>query len=93
MKTEVLYQHLEDLLERVGISIVYDDLCDGQGRAASGLCRVKGRRVYIMDRAKDLPERISLLKQCLSEVDLDEVYVLPALREFLEEEGDPWKDR
>jgi len=89
MKPELLYQHLENLLEQLDISIVYDSLSDDEGHTSSGLCRVKGRHFYIMDRAKGLTERIRLLRECLSQLDLDEIYVLPAVREFLQKERGP----
>ncbi|MDY6986755.1 MAG: hypothetical protein SWQ30_01755 [Thermodesulfobacteriota bacterium] len=83
-----MYQHLENLLGQLGISMAYEDLSDAEGRASSGLCKIKGRRFYIMDRAKGLTERIRLLRECLAELDLDGVYVLPAVRAFLEEGGE-----
>ncbi|MDY6953151.1 MAG: hypothetical protein SWE60_16715 [Thermodesulfobacteriota bacterium] len=88
MTPEVLYQHLEDLLERVGISLVYDTLSDAEGRALSGLCTVKGSRLYIMDSTKGLTERIRLLRECLRQVDLNGVYLLPVVRAFLEKGGE-----
>ncbi|MDY6986552.1 MAG: hypothetical protein SWQ30_00690 [Thermodesulfobacteriota bacterium] len=87
MKPELLYQHLENLLEQLDITIVYDNLSDAEGKASSGLCRVKGRHVYMMDKGKALTERIRLLRECLCQVDIDKVYVLPAVREFLEKGG------
>jgi len=91
MKPEVLYQHLENLLEQLDISMSYENLSDAEGRALSGLCKVKGRRFYMMDSAKGLTERIRLLRECLTELDLDEVYVLPAVRAFLEKGGEMLK--
>jgi hypothetical protein len=84
MKPEVMYQHLVHLLEQLDITMVYDNLSDAEGHVMSGLCKVKGKHYYIMDRDKGLTERLSLLRECLNDVDLDEVYVLPAVRAFLE---------
>lgn len=84
MDPEQVYQHLENLAERLGISIRYDDLFDSEGGAKSGLCNVKGGRFYIMDTSKSLAEKIRLLSQCLSRMDLEGVYVLPMVRELLQ---------
>ncbi|MCK4728431.1 MAG: hypothetical protein KAT27_05880 [Desulfobacterales bacterium] len=84
MEPEKTYQYLEDLAEQLGISIRYDDFSDPEVPATSGLCKVRGRRFYIMDRSKGLSEKISLLSQCLCRMDLDDVYVLPAIRELLD---------
>jgi hypothetical protein len=78
------YQHLEELAEKLGISIRYEDLSSGEYTATSGLCRIRGRYLYIMDTSKDLKQRIAALSQCLSQMNLDGIYVVPALRALLE---------
>ncbi len=83
MEPEKTYQHLEDLAQQLGISIRYEDLYDPEVPATSGLCKVRGRHFYIMDRSKNLPDKIRLLSQCLCRMDLDSVYLLPAIRELL----------
>ncbi|MBW1675123.1 MAG: hypothetical protein JRF30_02495 [Deltaproteobacteria bacterium] len=83
MEPEKTYQHLEDLAQQLGISIRYEDLYDPEVPATSGLCKVRGRHFYIMDRSKSLPYKIRLLSQCLCRMDLDSVYLLPAIRELL----------
>jgi hypothetical protein len=45
---------------------------------------VKGRYLYIMDSSTTLSERIRLLSSCLSRMDLEGRYVLPAIRKLLE---------
>ncbi len=84
MQPEKIYQHLENLAEQIGISIRYDDLADPEVAATSGLCTVHGRHFYIMDRSNSLSQKISLLTQCLCRMNLDGIYVLPAIRELLE---------
>lgn len=83
MQPEKIYQHLEELAEQLGISIRYEDLCDQEVSVRSGLCTVKGRNLYIMDRSKSTSEKIRLLSHCLCRMDLDGIYVLPAVREHL----------
>lgn len=84
MEPEKTYQYLEDLAEKLGVSIRYEDLSCSEHTAKSALCRVKGRYLYIMDTSKDLTERIRLLSQCLSQMDLEGIYIVPAIRELLE---------
>jgi len=86
MEPEQAYQHLEDLAKELGISIRYENFDNHEATARSGLCKVKGRHFYIMDMSKSLSEKIRLLSQCLSRMDLEAVYVLPAIRELLEAE-------
>jgi len=89
MEPEKTYQYLEDLAEQLGISIRYDDFSDPEVPATSGLCKVKGSYLYIMDTSKDVAERIRLLSQCLSQIDLEGIYVVPAIRELLEKSRRP----
>jgi hypothetical protein len=84
MEPENIYQCLEDLAEQLGISIRYHDLYDLEFHPRSGLCTLRGRHVYIMDRSTSISERIGLLSQCLCRMDLEGVYVLPAVRELLD---------
>lgn len=85
MQPDQVYEHLENLAEQLGISIRYDDLCDPELTPTSGLCKVKGRHLYIMDRSAALCEKIRLLSQCLSRMELDGLYVVPAIRALLKE--------
>jgi hypothetical protein len=85
MQPHQLYEHLENLAAKLGILIRYENLRDSDAPARSGLCMVKGRHLYIMDRSTTLPERIKLLSSCLSRMDFEGRYVLPAVRKLLEE--------
>ena len=85
MQPHQLYEHLENLAGQLGILIRYDNLRDSDAPVRSGLCVVKGRHLYIMDTSTTLSERIRLLSSCLSRMDFEGRYVLPAIRELLEE--------
>jgi hypothetical protein len=92
MTPDQLYEHLENLANQLGISLRHEDLSHGPVRIASGLCKVRGQDCYIMDRSKPLDERIRLLAACLGKMNLDGVYLLPALRSFLREGGAKGKE-
>jgi hypothetical protein len=85
MAPEQLYRHLEDLAEQLGILIRYENLSNLEPGAASGLCRVKGSHLFLMDSSKPLSEKIRALSQCLSRMELEGIYLLPAVRRVLEE--------
>jgi hypothetical protein len=84
MQPETIYQYLEHLAEQLGISIRYHDLVDPELPTTSGLCTVRGRHFFIMDRSKSLSQKITLLTECLCRMDLDGIYVRPAIRQLLE---------
>ena len=83
MEPEKIYQHLEEIAIKIGISIRYENLSAAPHPAQSGLCRLKGRNVFIMDSTKKIHQRIEILASCLSQMDLDGVYVVPAVRSLL----------
>lgn len=87
MDPENIYQHLEELAEKAGISIRYEALTGSEYGVRSGLCTIKGKRIYIMDISQDLPERIAALSKCLSGMDLEGIFVVPAVRELLAKVG------
>jgi len=84
MEAHHVYEHLENLAAQLGIFIRYENLSDSDAPARSGLCMVKGRHLYIMDSSTTLSERIGLLSSCLSRMDLEGRYLLPAIRKLLE---------
>jgi len=84
MEPHHAYEHLENLAGQLGIFIRYENLSNSDAPARSGLCMVKGRHLYIMDSSTTLSDRIRLLSSCLSRMDLEGRYVLPAIRRLLE---------
>jgi len=84
MEPEQIYHLLEDLAEKIGISIEYHRLDYHDVPFRSGLCKIKGRYVYIMDSSKSIREKIELLASCISKMDLENYYVVPVVRDLIE---------
>jgi hypothetical protein len=84
VEPEKAYQCLEEIAEKLGISIRYEDLSSPEFTARSGLCRIKGRYFYIIDTSKGLAQRVEALSECLSQMDLEGIYIVPALRTLLD---------
>jgi hypothetical protein len=89
MEPEKIYQHLEEIAERLGISIRYEDLSLSGFPTKSGLCTIKGKPVYMMDASHTVHRRIDLLAECLRSMDLEGIYVVPALRSLLSSAAHP----
>ena len=51
--------------------------------AKSGLCRVKGEWVLILEKKLTLSEKIEILSESLKSMPIDELYIVPAVREHL----------
>ena len=84
MKPDQIYQALKELAEKLQVTVSEQNLRVSSVRARSGLCKIKGKHVYVMDKHKPLSKKIDLLVECLRRMDHESVYVLPAVRERLD---------
>jgi hypothetical protein len=84
MKPEQIYQELKDLAEKLNITISEQNLRISGIRAKSGLCRVKGNNLFILDKHKSIHKKNKILAECLSKMNIENIFVVPAVREFLQ---------
>jgi hypothetical protein len=89
MEDQATLAQLEELAERLGITVRHVPL-KGEGSAhAGGLCRIHGRDVVILNKKATGMEKRQLLVEILKRYDLNDVYLLPSLRELLDVKGEP----
>ena len=86
MKPEQIYQELKDLAEKLGINVSEQNLRTAGIAVKSGLCKVKGRNMFIMDKHKSIRKKIKILASHLAEIPHENVFIVPAIRELLEKE-------
>lgn len=84
MKSEEMYQNLVELAEKFDITVSEQNLKISGINVRSGLCKVKGKKMFIMSKHNKLYRKIELLATCLSAVSTEEIYVVPAVRTVLE---------
>ncbi len=78
-KETYLLRELEVLVTRLGIQVRYERLAD----AHSGLCMLKGTAYLIIDSGSAGKEKLDMFKRLLAGRDLSNMYLPPAVREFL----------
>jgi hypothetical protein len=83
MKPEQIYQGLIDLADRLGIAVSEQKLSAENIKVKSGLCKIKGQFVMILDKHLSIHRKCAILASCLSDMPHDAIYVIPAVREFL----------
>lgn len=83
MKADRLYQELKDLAEKLSIEVTEQNFRATGVNAASGLCKVKGKSLFLIDKHKSLHKKIQILSEFLGEMPCGEIYMLPAVREHL----------
>ena len=78
-----LLQHLEALALQLNIEVRYENLSDEEFPIHSGGCKVGGRNFVLIDLHLPFMERARILASELSRYDLESLYVLPRVREFI----------
>lgn len=78
MNDEVILQELENIFDKLGITIRYE-----RGNFVGGLCRLKEDKIVILNRKLPVKKKILLLSQELSRFDIEEFFILPAVKEVI----------
>ena len=84
MDDETLYQLLVELMEKLSIKVVRKNLQDEEFKISGGFCKVRGENLMILDTRVPLKEQVKLLARELAGRNLEDVFVPPVLREFIE---------
>ena len=87
MKPDQIYQELKDLAEKLEITVSEQNFRNTGIKVKSGLCKVKGKKLFIMDKHKSVHRKIETLASLLAEFPHEDLYVMPAIREILEKQG------
>ena len=83
MKEEQILEHLEAVARSKSIIIRYERLENGELSIRSGSCRVKGSEYIIVDNRLTLKERIEVIAKELRKRNLEDIYLLPLIREII----------
>ena len=80
MKKVKLYTEFEELGQRIGLKIL-----KGKGDFCGGTCTVNNETVIVINKMKPMEQRLRILATSFLEFNLDEIYMVPALRAYIEE--------
>jgi len=84
MKPEQLLQELKDLAEKLGITVLEHNFRATGVKAKSGYCKIKDKDHFILDKHKKISQKNELLGRFLSKNKLETIFLIPAVRDFLE---------
>ena len=84
MKPEQTYQDLKELAEKLGVNVSEQNLRSTGIKVKSGLCKVKGKNILIIDKNISFQDKNEILAFCLSKMPYEDIFIVPALREFLD---------
>lgn len=83
MKPEELYENLKQLAERLEISVSEENLKRFGIKVKSGFCKVRGSKLFIIDKRLKTHKKVDILAEFLSSMPLEEIYIVPAVRDLL----------
>lgn len=84
MKPEQIFQQLKELAEKLDIIVSEQNFASASIPVKSGYCKVKGQQRFIMDKHLTLYKKNKILATFLSRYSIEDIYVVPKIREFLE---------
>ena len=84
MKEAELLEQLEEIIGQLGIELVWDD-----GEFRGGICKVEGRQLFLMNRGLLSSQKVEILCRELSSLDLSQLFILPRVRQRIEQARRP----
>lgn len=85
MKQEQIYQELKNVASKLGLNVAEKSFRNLGITIHSGFCRLKNEKKFLMDLHKPLPQKIALLATELGRYDLEQIYIMPIIREVIDE--------
>jgi len=83
MKPVQLYQDMKDIAEKLGVTISEQNFRNTGIKVESGLCKIKGRKLFIIDKKRSIHKKNEILASFLSKMPHEDVYVIPAVRDLI----------
>jgi len=82
MKDDEVLSGLESVMTTLGVQVRYE-----KGDFAGGLCKLKDKQLLILNSAMPPNQKIKVLANELSQMELDNVFMVPALRQVIDDVG------
>ena len=84
MKPNQIYHDLKELAEKLDVTVSEQNLRSTGIKVKSGICKVKGKNILIIDNKLPFKDKNEILAACLSKLPHENIFIVPALREFLD---------
>ena len=81
MTAEQMVKELEGLAQKSGIQVRFE-----KGDFEGGFCVLKSERIIVVNRRISAARKATVLALGMAEIGVDEMYLKPAVREFIEDE-------
>ncbi|MGO9481342.1 MAG: hypothetical protein ACLP05_06145 [Candidatus Kryptoniota bacterium] len=81
LKTEALIAELEEAASQLGLKVIYE-----KGDFSGGYCILKEEKLIVINKKFDPKHRAITLAKSLREVGIENLFLKPAVREYIEEQ-------
>lgn len=81
MNQEILLKELEELAAQLGINVRYE-----KGDFDGGYCILKDQKILVVNKRIFDNRKTSVLAQGIYEIGIENVFVKPAVRQYIEDE-------
>tara|TARA_Y100001970_G_C14239153_1_gene863787 strand:- start:442 stop:684 length:243 start_codon:yes stop_codon:yes gene_type:complete len=78
LKTKNIYNDLKDVFDKIGYKIILDN-----GNFNSGYCILEDEKVIVINKNKPYENRVRVLSELLSSINIDDIYIKPYIRELI----------
>ena len=83
IEDKAILGQLEELARGLEIEVRYEPIKGEGSFYPGGFCRLKGENILIIHSEASIQDKIETLAKAVKRFDLREIYMRPALREFL----------
>lgn len=77
------YEELKTVAEKLGITVSEQNFRPTGITVRSGLCKIRGRQHFLINKHHQLRKKIDLLVEMLQDFPHDSIFVIPAIRQLL----------
>jgi hypothetical protein len=81
MKLETLIQELQNVATQLGVTIRFE-----RGDFEGGYCILRDQKILLVNRRLFPARKASVLAMAMHEIGLEDMYLKPAVREYIEDE-------
>ena len=79
MKPTIIFQEFEQIAEALDIRII-----QGKGNFKSGYCLLEKERIIVVNKLNSMEQRIRVLAQAFSKLEILKIYIKPAIRSIID---------
>lgn len=76
---KLIQTELEDIALRLGYKVRYE-----KGNFSGGYCILKESKLLVVNSRNEFERRMIIVSKCLKEIGIDDIYIKPNIRDFIE---------